>query len=152
MTTTQTNTPSTTLEERRRFTVALHEAGAAEDWDTVLAAYAPDIVWINDPGAGPWAGRFEGIDAVATMFTEYLAYLEGTFTQEIIDVCVSEDRAMTFLIERSAKNGFEFENRAVWIARFEGDKVVEVITVDLDRDDALAFWAAVADGSEPATR
>ena len=101
-----TTTTPTTLEQRRDAMVALHEAAASEDWATVLAAYHPDIVWTNDPGAGPWAGRFEGIDALANMFGEYLEFLGGT--------------------------------------RFVDGLIVEVITVDLDRDAALEFWGAVS--------
>lgn len=139
-----TTTTPTTLEQRRDAMVALHEAAASEDWATVLAAYHPDIVWTNDPGAGPWAGRFEGIDALANMFGEYLEFLGGTFTQELIDVCVSEDRSMSFVIERGSKDGHLYENRAVWITRFVDGLIVEVITLDLDRDAALDFWGAVS--------
>ena len=115
-------------------------------WDEIargLAAYDPGIVWVNDPGAGPWAGRFEGIEAVARMFGEYLDFLEGTFTMEVLDVCASPDRTTSFLVERATKAGRPYENRAVWITRWQGDVVVEVITVDLDRDDALEFWRSV---------
>lgn len=122
----------------------IHQAATDEDWATVLAAYDPDIVWTNDPGAGPWAGRFEGVDAVANMFAEYLEFLGGTFTTEVIDVCVSGDRSMSFVVERGSKDGLRYENRAVWINRFVDGLVVEVITVDLDRDAALEFWGAVA--------
>jgi ketosteroid isomerase-like protein len=141
---TSTNT-TTTLEERRQAVLAIHQAAADGDWERVLAAYDPQIVWINDPGAGPWAGRFEGIEAVSVMFGEYLAFLEGTFTQEVIDVCVSADRSMSFVVERGTKHGRHYENRAVWISRYVDGLVVEVLTVDLDRDAALEFWASVAD-------
>lgn len=138
-----------TLDERRRAALALHRAADAGDWDRVLAAYDPAVVWVNDPGAGPWAGRFEGIDAVAQMFAEYLAFLEGTFTQEVVDVCASEDRTMSLVVERGSKHGLLYENRAVWISRYRDGLITEVLTVDLDRDAALEFWGAVAGGSGP---
>ena len=140
---TTTTDTTTTLEDRRAAVLALHAASAADDWETVLAGFHPDVVWENDPGAGPWAGRFEGVDAIATMFTEYLAFLEGTFTSEVLDVCVSPERSASLVVERATKAGHVFENRAVWIWRFEDDLIVEVTTVDLDRDQALAFWASV---------
>ncbi len=136
---------STTLEERRRAVLAIHQAAIDGDWDRVLAAFDPKVVWTNDPGAGPWAGRFDGIEAVSAMFAEYLAFLEGTFTQEVVDVCVSEGRSMSFVIERGAKDGRHYENRAVWINRYVDGLVVDVLTVDLDRDAALEFWASVRD-------
>lgn len=138
-----TNSTMTTLEQRREAVLGIHAAAAAGDWATVLAAYDPAIVWTNDPGAGPWAGRFEGVEAVAQMFDEYLTFLGGTFTQEVIDVCVSGDRSMSFVVERGSKDGHPYENRAVWILRHVDGLVVEVITVDLDRDAALEFWRAV---------
>ncbi|MBX3314375.1 MAG: nuclear transport factor 2 family protein [Actinobacteria bacterium] len=150
METTTTTQTDLSLDERRRLTLAMHEAAAVDDFDTVLATYDPGIVWINGPGAGPWAGRFEGVEAVATMFVEFMTFLEGTFTTEVVDVCVSEDRAVSLLLEHASKDGVEFENQAVWITRFDGDKVVEVTAVDLDQDGALAFWAAVgADAVSP---
>ncbi len=76
------------------------------------------------------------------MFGEYLQFLDGTFTQEVVDVCVSADRSMSFVIERGSKGGHEYENRAVWVCRFADDRIVEVLTVDLDRDAALEFWAS----------
>jgi ketosteroid isomerase-like protein len=136
-------TTITTLEERREAVLAVHRAADAGDWDRVLAACDPEIVWVNDPGAGPWAGRFEGVEAVATMFGEYLEFLDGTFTYEVVDVCVSAERSMSFVIERGAKGGHAYENRAVWIWRFNGGWIVDVLTVDLDRDAALEFWRSV---------
>lgn len=139
-----TTTETTDLQARLDAVLALHTAVDADDWETVLAAFDPAVVWTNDPGAGPWAGRFEGIDALATMFTEYLTFLGGSFTTEVLDVCVSAERSMSFIVERGTKSGHDYENRAVWILRWVDGLVVDVITVDLDRDDALEFWHAVA--------
>ena len=147
-TTTNQNTTITPADERVRLTRAMHDAAAAGDFDTVLAAFDPGIVWVNDVGAGPWVGRFEGFDAVATMLAEFLGFFEGTFATDVVDLCGSADRSVSVLDERATKDGVGYENRAVWVFRFEGDKVVEEITADLDRDEALAFWAKVADTSE----
>jgi ketosteroid isomerase-like protein len=140
-----TNTTTTTdaLQERIREARALHAAGQAGDFDTVLAAYDPQVVWTNDAAAGPWAGRVEGIDAVAEMFTEFLTFFDGTFTQELLDVCVSADRTVTLLREVGVKDGHRFDNRAVWVDRYAGGRIVEVTTLDIDRADAERFWEAV---------
>lgn len=133
-----------TCEQRREATIALLDAASRDDWDAVLAGYSPDVVWINPPTAGPWAGRFEGIDAVASMFAEYLAFFDGTFTQEIVDVCASPDRSVVLLVERGAKFGHTYENRALWTSRFdESGRIIEVVAVDRDLHAAESFWNAV---------
>ena len=140
---TETTTTTDVLQERIREARRLHDAGQAGDFDTVLAAYDPQVVWTNDAAAGPWAGRVEGIDAVAEMFAGFLAFFDGTFTQELLDVCVSADRTVTLLHEMGTKDGHRFDNRAVWVDRYVGGRIVEVTTLDLDRADAEGFWEAV---------
>ena len=98
------------LQERIHAARALHAAGQAGDFDAVLAAYHPQVVWTNDAGAGPWAGRIDGIDDVAEMFARFLTFFEGTFTQELLDVCASaENRTVMVLREMGVKDGHRFE-------------------------------------------
>jgi ketosteroid isomerase-like protein len=47
------------------------------------------------------------------------------------------------MIERGDKDGHHFENRAAWVSRYEGDRIVEVTTHDLDGAATRAFWDAV---------
>ena len=136
-------TTTSTLDDRIRAARALHAAGQAGDFETVLAALDPGVVWTNDAGAGPWAGRTEGVEAVAEMFAGFLTFFEGTFTQELLDVCASAERTMTLLHEVGVKDGHRFDNRAVWVHRHAGERVVEVTTLDLDRDGVVRFWEAV---------
>lgn len=140
---TDTDATTQTAEGLRAAALALHAASEAGDFETVLAAFDPDVVWVNDAGAGPWAGRYEGIDAVAGMFAEFLGFFEGTFVQEVVDVCTSDDRAVVVHQEWGEHGGHTFENRAVWVHRYEGGRIVEVWTFDVDRDAGAAFWAAV---------
>jgi ketosteroid isomerase-like protein len=138
-------TTTDALQERARSARALHAAGQAGDFETVLAAYHPDVLWTNDAGAGPWAGRVEGIDAVTEMFAGFLTLFDGTFSQELLDVCASADRTVLVLHETGVKDGHRFDNRAVWVHRYDGDRIVEVTTLDIDRADAEQFWDAVGD-------
>lgn len=131
------------LDERRRRALSLHAAGAAGDFDTVLAAYHPDIVWTNDLAAGPWAGTFRGIDEVATMFIEFTQFFDGTFTQDVVDSFASPDRSILLLHERGAKDGHVFDNRALWVSRDVDGLTVEMWTLDQDRSAAEAFWSAI---------
>ncbi len=134
-----------TAEDRRVATINLLRAALDEDWDTVLATYSPDIVWMNPVTAGPWAGRFEGIEAVATMFAEYTAFFEGSFAPEVIDVCASPERSVALVVERGVKAGHVYENRAMWTSLFDDDgRIIEVVTVDRDLESAKAFWDSVS--------
>jgi ketosteroid isomerase-like protein len=136
-------TTTDVLQERIREARALHAAAQAGDFEPVLAGYDPHVVWTNDAAAGPWAGRIEGIDAVTEMFVGFLTFFEGTFTQELLDVCVSADRTVLLLREMGVKAGHSFDNRAVYVLRHAGDRIAEVTTLDLDRADAVRFWEAV---------
>lgn len=137
-------TIGSSLDERSRRAISLHAAGAAGDFDTVLAAYHPDIVWTNGLAAGPWAGTFRGIDEVATMFIEFTQFFEGTFTQDVVDSFASPGRTILLLHERGEKGGHVFDNRALWVSRDVDDLTVEMWTLDQDRSAAEAFWSAVA--------
>jgi len=140
---TDTTTTAGVLQERIRAARALHAAGQAGDFDAVLAAYDPEVVWTNDAGAGPWAGRIEGVAAVADMFAGFITFFEGTFTQDLLDVCASVDRTVLVLHEKGVRVGHRFDNRAVWVHRHAGDRIVEVTTLDADRDEVERFWEAV---------
>ena len=140
---TDTTTTADVLQERIRAARALHAAGQAGDFDAVLAAFDPQVVWTNDAGAGPWAGRVEGIGAVAEMIAGFLTFFEGTFTQDLLDVCASADRTVVLLHEKGVKDGQRFDNRAVWVHRHAGDHIVEVTTLDVDRHEVERFWEAV---------
>src|SRR5215213_2385204 len=104
-----TDTTTTDVLHRRiEEAKALHAAGQAGDFEAVLAAYDAQVVWTNDAAAGPWAGRVEGTDAVAEMFAGFLTFFEGTFTQELLDVCASADRTVLLLREVGVKAGHSF--------------------------------------------
>lgn len=51
------------------------------------------------------------------------------------------------MTEHAEVHGNHFRNRAVYVYRLVDDKVVEVVTLDRDRVDAAAFWAAVSRSS-----
>jgi ketosteroid isomerase-like protein len=120
-------------------------AGSTGDFEGVLAGYHPDLVWTNDSAAGPWAGTFEGTGAVATMFIEFTAFMEGTFAQELLDVCASDEHVAMLLLETGMKDGYQFRNRAVYLGRYKDGLLVEMTTLDRDREAAAAFWQAVVD-------
>ena len=67
----------------------------------------------------------------------------GTLTQEVHATLASDDYVVEIMTERADVDGHHFENRAVYLYRLEHDVIVEVTTLDRDRDAAAAFWLAV---------
>jgi ketosteroid isomerase-like protein len=113
------------------------------DLDGFMAGLSPDVVWTNDVGAGPWAGRFEGRDAATQMGVEILGFFEGTFTHQLIDVLVGDDHYAWLVREQGTVKGQVFDNRAVWIFQMKGGTVTEVWTLDRDHPAVLGFWASL---------
>ncbi len=134
--------PDLSTEHRDR-ALAAFTAAQAGDFGPALSGLHPDIVWTNDTAAGPWAGTFRGVDAVATMLLEFTAFMEGTFHQDLLDLAGSDDHVVLVLRERGERAGHRFDNRAVYVQRLVDGLTVEVYTRDRDREAAAEFWTAV---------
>jgi ketosteroid isomerase-like protein len=121
--------------------VALWERG---DLQPTLDWVHDDVVWTNDIGAGPWAKEIRGKDRVLEMQGWWMEFFEGNFKHELIDVCASDDHVAEILREVGEKDGHVFDNRAVYLFELDDDgKVVNVRTLDMDRQNIEEFWAAV---------
>ena len=140
MTTTNTSTPADLLTFGRSMWASI-DRGEVE---AVLATFHPDIVWISDETAGPWAGAFYGIEAVATMILEFQTFSEGTFAQEVVDLLSSAHRLGSELRETGRKDGHEYANASLWVSRVVDGLTTEVRTLSFDPEPARRFWAAVA--------
>jgi len=113
------------------------------DYELVSGIFRPDVHWINDIGAGPYR-EAHGIEEVFAMLGQWNGLFDGTFHEEIIDVCGSDDNVVAILHERGSVSGHQFDNLALF--RFELDaegRVVSVRTYDRDREAIEGFWAAV---------
>jgi len=88
------------------------------DYELVSAIFRPDVHWINDIGAGPYR-EAHGIEEVFTLLGQWNGLFEGTFHEEIIDVCGSDDNVVAILHETGSVNGHQFDNLAFF--RFELD-------------------------------
>ena len=64
-------TTTTTPAELAVAAEALWRSIHAGDVEAVLASFDPNITWVNDETGGPWAGTFQGVDAVAVMSLEF---------------------------------------------------------------------------------
>lgn len=140
MTDTQPTTTPAQLAEAAR---ALWDSIHAGDVEAVLASFDPDITWVNDESGGPWAGTFQGVDAVAGMVLEFQMFFDGTFAQEVIDIATSGRRIVSVIRETATKGGHAFVNDSVWIAEVVDGRTTAMHTLSLDSAPARRFWAAV---------
>ena len=122
----------------------MREAFFRGDVEPALALYDPDIVWTNDEAAGPIAGTHRGVDEVLTMLGQGMEAFEGTLTQEVHETLASDNYVVEIMTERADVKGHHFENRAVYVYRLENDKIVEITTLDRDREAAARFWDSVS--------
>jgi ketosteroid isomerase-like protein len=120
---------------------ALWERG---DLQPTLAWIDDDVVWTNDIGAGPWAKEIRGKTRVLEMQGWWFEFFGGQFKHELLDVCASDRHVVEILREIGEKDGNVFDNRAVYLFQLgDAGTIVEVRTLDMDRDNIEAFWAAV---------
>jgi len=107
-----------------------------------LDALTDDVVIENGPGAGPWR-HVEGKAAFLDMFGAFLPVFGASFHQRGTCVFANEQFAITLVAEtgRHAQTGDVFDNRAIYISRFDSDgKTERLWTVDLDSEAMHQFW------------
>jgi hypothetical protein len=130
----------------QRIRAALTMANEGE-YGLISEILRPDVHWSNDIGAGPYR-EAHGIEEVFTLLGQWNALFDGTFQEEIIDVCGSDDNVVAIMHETGSVNGHRFDNLALF--RFELDaegRVAEVRSYDRDREAIEGFWAAVDAGA-----
>jgi len=116
-------------------------------------ALADDVIWRNDIGAGPFR-QLHGKDEVIAMILWWTDFFDGSFRQELIDVCASDRHVIEVLRETGTKEGHVFDNVALYQFEVDSrhpDRISSVQTFDRDRDQIAEFWAhypdiAAADG------
>jgi ketosteroid isomerase-like protein len=126
-----------------RFRLAFEALWQRADGDPTMALLADDVVWINDIGAGPWH-EFHGKQGVETLFTEWMAFFDGGFEHRLIDICASDRTVIEILHEVGTAKGQAFDNVAYYHFTLNDEGLVSsVLTVDRDRENIDAFWAAI---------
>jgi hypothetical protein len=69
---------------------------------------------------------------------------DGTFTQELLDVCASDSNVVAILHEFGTARGQHFDNLALYRHEIGPDGTyVRARTYDRDREAIEAFWAVV---------
>jgi ketosteroid isomerase-like protein len=126
-----------------RFRSAFDDMWRCGDIEPTLQLMRDDVVWINDIGAGPFH-RGDGKESLLALVTEWMALFDGTFTQELVDICASDHNVVEILHETGTAQGQRFDNLALY--RYELDDnglVTRVRTYDRDRQAIDEFWANV---------
>lgn len=107
-----------------------------------LDALTDDVVIDNGPGAGPWR-HVEGKGAFLEMYGAFLPIFGETFHQSGKCIFANNQFAVTLVTEtgRHTESGEVFDNRAIYITRFDSDgKTERLWTVDLDSEAMEQFW------------
>ncbi|MDL5160388.1 nuclear transport factor 2 family protein [Actinomycetospora termitidis] len=116
------------------------EALAGGDVEPTVALMHPDVVMINDIGAGPWR-ELRGRDAVLGFWFAFGGFFAGTFGQEILAGWGFDDGVVLLVHERGEVNGAVFDNRAIYQALLGPDgRMTELRTMDMDRAGIETFW------------
>ena len=68
---------------------------------------------------------------------------DNTFRQDITEVVAEDDRVVLFVHEHGTARGQRFDNRALYLMRIRDGHYTELRTMDTDRENIAAFWAAV---------
>jgi ketosteroid isomerase-like protein len=136
-----------------RYRSAFEQMWQTGDPSAMVGLIDPDVSWSNDIGAGPWR-EIEGRDQLLEQLGRWGELFEGTFTQELVDVCASDDNVVAILHEQGTARGQRFDNLALY--RLElgpSGTYVRVRTYDRDRDAIEGFWSAVGpvDGATAGT-
>ena len=120
----------------------LMDTVARGDVATTYDSVHENFVNLNDIGAGPWRECY-GRDAFFSFFGQFVAYLEGTFRQEVMDVLGYDDHVVATIHETGSRQGHVFDNRAVYLLEIVDGTWTSLRTMDMDHDGINRFWDAV---------
>src|SRR5690242_4401279 len=112
---------------------AIWDALLAGDAATVLDATTDGVIVENGPGAGPWR-RTHGKDAFVDMMMNFFPLFGDSWKQVGTCIFANDQFAVTLVAETGvhAESGDVFDNRAVYVSRFDKDGNTERLwTVDL---------------------
>lgn len=121
--------------ELKRIVEALYAATGAGDW-AAAGAMLTDDFFVTEGEHLPFAGRYEGRDALATLYQTVIPMLRVE-ALDVIETCVGEDHAVT-LVDLKLGGGHGVA-RVAETFQFRGDKVCEIRPYYFD---PAPVWAA----------
>ena len=102
--------------------------------------FAPDAVWVV-PGDGAMAGVHRGREAIFRFLARLPKETDGTYSSELVDVLVSDNRAAALYRASGERHGRRLDLVQVLLFRIEGGLVHEVLALPSDPAVFEAFWA-----------
>ena len=115
-------------------------AFARKEGFALRGLFAEDAVW-SVPGRGVMAGVYEGREAIFRFLAKLPKETGGTYSSELIDVLVSDERAAALYRARGSRLGRTLELDQVLLFRIEDGLVRRVLALPSDPDAFEAFWA-----------
>jgi ketosteroid isomerase-like protein len=109
------------------------------DAETLGEIFAQDIVW-HVTTRNPWNGKHVGLEAVFN----YLADLGDSgdaYNSTLMDVLASDERILLLCSVVGQRKGRSVESQYVILARFEGEKIVEIWTLPVEPEVLAQYWA-----------
>jgi ketosteroid isomerase-like protein len=102
---------------------------------------ADDVVVDNGPGAGPWR-HVEGKEAFFTFVMNFVPFFQGTWHQDGRCIYADDEVSIALVHETgTSPSGDVFDNRAVWVSRFDSEgKITRIWTTDVDHEAIETFW------------
>lgn len=98
--------------------------GDGRPFHEVLAA---DVVW-TVPGSGSWSGTYRGREAIRTDLLRPLGARLGLIRSFADRILVDGDwAAVQFHGDNETVDGRRYDNRYVFMLRFEADRIVEIV-------------------------
>lgn len=111
------------------------------DFATLQEIFARDIVH-HEPGNGPLAGDYKGVDAVLAMYGELGRLSEGTLQVEL-QHCFTDGAGHVIAVHRSTaqRAGRTFDGLSALSFTIVGEKVVDIASLEEDIESVDAFWS-----------
>ena len=114
------------------------------DRETLLALWAPDIVW-HIKGRSPWRGDVKGADRILECLAEIGSIGVAGLHTKIEDVMVSNDRAAMICHVQATIRDRLLDADYLIIANIIGRRIQEITSVPVDPDRAAEFWVDAAE-------
>ncbi|MGH3135798.1 MAG: nuclear transport factor 2 family protein [Gaiellaceae bacterium] len=118
----------------------IFDAFARKEGFALRGLFAEDAVW-NVPGSGVMAGIYRGRDEIFRFLARLPKETDGTYSSELVDVLVSEDRAAALYRARGTRHGRTLELDQVLLFTIEGGLVRTVLALPSDPEAFESFWA-----------
>jgi len=118
----------------------IFSAFARKEGFALRGLFAEDAVWTVG-GTGVMAGISRGREEIFRFLARLPKETEGTYSSELRDVLVSDERAVALYRARGTRHGRTLELDQVLLFRIENGLVHEVLALPSDPAAFDAFWA-----------